>query len=304
MPYEHGGRAAKQGARYEDNWTILKLLDLLEEKISSITIEPIGELEAGIDLWVNGLDGKREGQQCKGRHGDAETWTLARLAEINVLENWKTHLEREELCEVSLITELSFLMMCDVCSRARNTTAYPKDFLEHQITKTSKGARKFFDDFCKLMDLNPEVDSDLEKAVKLLSRTYIKQVSEYSIIEQIRERISRLFISNFEVVFSLLLSFIHTRDVWGREISQHEINIYLLNQKCEYRNLGNDHRILPSIQRLNDSFSRMFEPIGAQLIIHENVDEIFSVINQGSSVLLSGVAGSGKSGVVQGLLTR
>lgn len=45
MAYEKGGRADKYGNRFEYNWIIYNLLDVVKEKISYVMIEAIGEDE-------------------------------------------------------------------------------------------------------------------------------------------------------------------------------------------------------------------------------------------------------------------
>ena len=52
MPYETGGRADKMGNRYEHNWIIYELIDVLREKVQSVTIEALGDEEEGVDLAV------------------------------------------------------------------------------------------------------------------------------------------------------------------------------------------------------------------------------------------------------------
>ena len=41
MAYETGGRADKYGNRFELNWTIKKIIDFIDEKISYVIIEAI-----------------------------------------------------------------------------------------------------------------------------------------------------------------------------------------------------------------------------------------------------------------------
>ena len=53
MAYEAGGRADKSGNRFEYNWTINKMLDVLNEKIQYLTIEAVGDDERGVDLWLS-----------------------------------------------------------------------------------------------------------------------------------------------------------------------------------------------------------------------------------------------------------
>ena len=73
MAYEIGGRADKYGNQFEYNWTIYKLLEVIEEKTDYIILENIGEYEEGVDLWIGNKDGSCEGQQCKGRNGSQES---------------------------------------------------------------------------------------------------------------------------------------------------------------------------------------------------------------------------------------
>ena len=82
MPLEPGGYAEKLGNRYEGRWGVRQLLHLLSEEIVTVTIEPLGDDEPGVDLWIERRDGSRQGQQCK--HHD-KSWTLADLNARGVL---------------------------------------------------------------------------------------------------------------------------------------------------------------------------------------------------------------------------
>ena len=52
MGYEKGGRADKAGNRFENNWILYNLLQVIEERIQYVMIEAIGEDEEGVDLWI------------------------------------------------------------------------------------------------------------------------------------------------------------------------------------------------------------------------------------------------------------
>lgn len=82
MAYEKGGRADKLGNRFEYNWVLYNLLQVIEEKIQYVMIEAIGKDEEGVDLWIGNLDGSREGQQCKGRYGSEDKWTYGTVNAI------------------------------------------------------------------------------------------------------------------------------------------------------------------------------------------------------------------------------
>jgi|GEM_PF-2010551 hypothetical protein len=72
LSFETGGRVDKFGNRYEERWIVKQLLGLLYEEIQSVTIEPIGEIEAGVDLWIRNRDGEIEYQQCKARNANKD----------------------------------------------------------------------------------------------------------------------------------------------------------------------------------------------------------------------------------------
>lgn len=57
MPYEKGGRADILGNKYEELFRVKFLLKHIEEEVSSIIIEPMGDEEEGIDLWDKNEDG-------------------------------------------------------------------------------------------------------------------------------------------------------------------------------------------------------------------------------------------------------
>jgi hypothetical protein len=64
MAVELGGRAEKLGNRYEGLWVARNLLHVLAGEAVSVTVEGIGDDEAGVDLWVSFRD-RREAHQCK-----------------------------------------------------------------------------------------------------------------------------------------------------------------------------------------------------------------------------------------------
>lgn len=84
MAFEPGGMSEKLGNRYEGRWVAKQLLRLLNEEILSVTVEPIGPDEQGVDLLVVGKDGVRQLQQCKARCGGREFWTISALRDKGI----------------------------------------------------------------------------------------------------------------------------------------------------------------------------------------------------------------------------
>ena len=108
MPYEVGGRADKQGNKYEFNWIVLKFIDIISEKIDAIKIEPIGPEADCVDILVRYRNGNTEAQQCKGRNASKDYWTLSDLNSRGILKYWKLHLSRDLTTKVSLVSPLPF----------------------------------------------------------------------------------------------------------------------------------------------------------------------------------------------------
>jgi len=95
MPYEKSGRADKLGNKYEGLFTVKFLLKLIEEEASSITIEPVGDEEEGVDLWVKNKDSSTEYYQCKGRNASNENWRMGDLAAIGIFSKAKKQLDAD-----------------------------------------------------------------------------------------------------------------------------------------------------------------------------------------------------------------
>jgi hypothetical protein len=138
MPYEKGGRADKNGNRYEIRWVIYQLLKVIEEELVSVELEPIGENEDGVDMWITFPDGSREGQQCKGRNASEEKWDISSLKTKKIITKWKKQLDSSSNNKVSLVSPLAFSMLEDLIFRAKNTNLNPQEFLDYQIKESSK----------------------------------------------------------------------------------------------------------------------------------------------------------------------
>ena len=94
MALEAGGYAEKLGNRYEANWVALQLLHLLEEKITWIVVEPIGDDEVGVDVIIGIDQDHTEHHQCKVGVGYNELWTLSQLNESKIFRNALFQIER------------------------------------------------------------------------------------------------------------------------------------------------------------------------------------------------------------------
>lgn len=82
-----GGIADKTGNRYEAAWLIRHLVELIDGRARSITIEMLGEEGAGFEFRVE-RQGHSEWHQSKRQASGS--WTIGRLASEGVLSHFAT----------------------------------------------------------------------------------------------------------------------------------------------------------------------------------------------------------------------
>ena len=299
MSYQGGGRTDKAGNKYEINYAISQLLRVIGEEIYSVTIESTGDDEKGIDLWIVNQDGTREGQQCKGRNINKDNWTIGAIKKYNIFDTWKFQLDRDINNYVSIVSPISFILLEDLINLARTSSGDAKDFYENQVLKANDEMNNFYLKYCQEMKLDIKKDVDLIKSLDYLNRTSYHQVPDASLKNFILKDIKYLFSDNQEKVYNALLDYIINKEVWGKAIDFVTIKRYLDKKKIKLSNLAYDETILPRIQELNEEFNSFFRPINDEMISREEYKICEDIINKGESVIISGKAGYGKSGIVQ-----
>ncbi len=310
MPNEKGGRADKLGNKYEDLFAVKFLLKLIEEEISSITIEPVGDEEEGIDLWVKNKDGSRECYQCKGRNASNENWRMSDLAAKDVFGNAKKQLDADMNNSYYFVSPLTNTMLKDITIRARNSSGDPEHFYEHQIVHV-KGindakVEEHFISFCRYMGLNSKDPNDRATAYNYLKRIHFILFPDD--LESKRERlkdIRHLFTGDADSIYYVISNFAIENELLGCEITASMIIEHLeRNPDISLRRLNNDIRILPRIKVLNEEFLSSFFPINSSLIQRSEVMYAFDEIMNGTSLIIHGKAGCGKSGVAFELASK
>lgn len=302
MAYEVGGRSDKYGNRFELNWVLSKLLDVIEEKIASVVVEALGDDEQGVDLWIEYKSAVREAQQCKGRNGSLEYWDYGTANSRAIWENWKHHLEQSKTDNVSLVSPISFTMLEDICNRARTNNCNAKDFYNNQILQSGRDTVALFKNICKAMDIDLSSDSGVEKARDYFARMYYRQVPDGELREDNLSKINRIYIGDSEIIYGILLDFITNKDIWGNKIDCSTINTLLDSKGVEYRNLAKDARIWPAIKRINDEYDSVFKTLSCGFITRKETQKCMEYINAGKSIIMHGSAGVGKSGCTENLI--
>ncbi|MCK4622782.1 MAG: hypothetical protein KAT62_11285 [Desulfuromonadales bacterium] len=301
MPFEPGGLADKLGNRYEGQWVASKLLSLLNEKIKSVTIEAIGDDERGVDLWVEQKDGTRQAHQCKARNASKEHWTIGDLAGRGILGHLKFQLDRAPTHKFFFVSSVGSGLFNDICDYARRSNSDPNLFYQEKICTAGKDVKTCFEQFCRHLSLNPTEQTDLVSAFSYLRRTYINVYpDDHGTRQFLLGQADYLLLSVPEVAISTLLTYAENNDRFGSPIYVDELRNYLIGVDIHPKRLEHDARIAPAIQELQKQFAASIQPglIGGELLKREETRLLIEAIDNGESVILSGSAGYGKSGVL------
>lgn len=295
MPFEKGGRADKQGNKYEINCIIFELLKVIEETNYSIVIEGLGNDEFGTDIIVTKADRRKEYQQCKARNGSLDKWNIGDFKRLKLFEVWKAQLNRDINNSVVLVSPLACTFLVDLNSRALNSNGRGNDFLNSQIGNSSKNFRKFYHDFCDEMAIDIREEDGVLKSIGYLQRILYKPLPEFALDEFIRTKIENIFCDKFQSVYSHLVTFVMMQDNWGKEITSTIFLSYLNDVGLELKLIDKDERVSTCLHELNQSYKNKLNPINGTFIYRETFGKCIEALKQGKNIIISGNAGCGKS---------
>ena len=301
MPFEKGGRADKQGNKYEKDCIIYEMIKVLNERNYSVVIEPLGMNEVGTDILVTTSDGKKEHQQCKARNSSKEHWDASDLKARNIFRVWKFQLDRDEERKVALVSPMVCTNLEDLCKRAKNTSGKAEDF-NQQIFNSGKEFIRFYEAFCSEMELDKNNETDVLRAIDYLKRISYKQISEYELNERINQNIQYWFCNEFYEVYNAMISLIESKDILGKEITQTILLDYFAKQNITMKMKAGDKRLAPRIQEINEEYKDTFVPLQDGLIQREEFATCIEAIESEEMVIVSGNAGCGKSGCMEAIL--
>ncbi len=302
MSNETGGRTDKFGNRFEKNCMIACILDVVSEKIQCCSIENIGKDEIGTDIITIDLEGKSKYIQCKERNGNSNGWTWSSLNKYKIFEKWRIHLDSSNNNYIALQSPLSFIAFEDLIKRANNTNGNPKDFYEFQIKGSGKEIQNSYKKYCEIMKLNINDEGDIAKSISYLKRSKIEQKIDENFKNDILDRISIYFLGDRNIIYNLLLDLIENGNIYAKKIDNIYLNKFFNSNNILRRDLSNDNRIFPTIQKLNDEYKNSYYWIDNKIIERKELDECINEINNGNSIVISGKAGYGKSGVTNQLI--
>ena len=286
-----GGVADKLGNRYEGRWTVHCMIDVMEEKADSITLEPPGI--DGIEFFLR-RKGKLEYHQVKRQRSGRGRWTLSSLEDeqVKVLSNFWSSLSNPSVFCVFVSTqdadELQRLAMD--ARDAVSWTEFEQNYLNQTLSTHFHKLRQKWGNCSEI------------EAYESVKRVRVETVGEDFLVNTVENRLAALVEDDPKAVRIELaeLALNRTRN----ELTTHDIWHYLLEERrFRRREWGKDPHVWAAVDKVNDRYlSRLHkEAIAGKVIPRNEVDTIVDKLISPDSkrgVFVTGEAGVGKSGVM------
>lgn len=285
-----GGATDKYGNRYELRWTVLKILDVMDENADSIRIEPVGPEGEGVEFWIKKGD-SIEYHQVK-RQNTQGGWSIAALGSKNILSTFYKKFE-DKSASCVFISALGAGQLEELTDRARRAKSY-EEFEQHFIKDTGNKAN--FEDL-----RNRWGNCSKEVVYDYLSRLYINTIGEDLLRIFITTRLSSLVEGESSNIESELIKYI--LDSVHKELNSIDIWNYLVSKGFKRRQWGSDQSVLQSVELNNERYllhSRN-SLVAGKTIPREETKQILSRIKKVDEMkcfVLSGDAGAGKSSIL------
>ncbi len=134
MSPRSGGEADKFGNRYEGRWTVGKFLEVLGGRAKSIVLEERGEGGAGVEFMVMRNSGQEESHQLKRQRGRSNSWSLRNLAKEGVLRSAATQVGMgRRFVFVSVVPCRALDELADQARRSDNLQVFVDGLTKKQV---------------------------------------------------------------------------------------------------------------------------------------------------------------------------
>ena len=299
-----GGEADKLGNRYEGLWTVDAALDLIDGEYVDLTVEAVGDEAAGVEFVRTTRSGVREYHSIKRQQGDGN-WTLSRLTDAGPTGR---SILRDLIAKVGTSSD-------GVFSSGTSATE-----LEELIERAR--ASDSFEEFKQRVDGSGRLSGQLVKYVAplcdderaawvALQRLCVRTTNEPRLTAVVERRVRSMFRTrdgqplDARAARGLTEGFL--TDNLGKCLTAKPILDYLESRGFVRSRLAGDVTVGERIQQHNrahvkEVHDRLINR--AEIIREESRSAVAALLEHGKSVMLEGMAGSGKSCVLAQLMGR
>lgn len=283
-----GGAADKYGNRYEGYWTVLKIIEVLEEIYDSITIEEPGEENNGFEFYMQKGE-VSEYYQIK-RQNTLGKWTINSVNSERILNNFKTKFEDNKNSICVFASGHAAFQIEELSDRAIHSNSYD-EFIKYFLSSGS-----LVDNFSQLKNCWGNIDS--ETCYNFLKRFNINIINEGMLVSIVLSKVQPIISGEPNLIkdtlANLALNSIH------KTLTAYDIWNYLEENSFSRRSWDNDPHIIDEVEKVNNDY---FSSIKEKFISNKSIprDEVKEIVEQFEGfggkrcVLVTGDAGCGKS---------
>ena len=286
-----GGATDKFGNRYEGHWTVNCMTDVMDERAGAICLEPPGAEGEGIEFWVQRGD-KREYHQVKRQHSASGRWTLADLKHEHVLAHFRDKLYDPEAMCIFVSSHAAYQLerLADDSRRAGSWETFEQVFIK------GNAQSRAFNDLCRRWG-----DCQGQDAFEALKRVHVETVGEDTLRTFAESRLAALVEGDSATVADILAQL--ALNAVRQELTAHDIWHHLESRGFRRRQWGKDRHVLAAVKAANERYLSPLRAaaIAGEVIPREEVQTVLTMLTSPGrtrSVMLTGEAGVGKSGVI------
>jgi hypothetical protein len=290
-----GGIADKLGNRYEAKWLIRQFLEVIAGHAQWLRFEGIESDFGGFEFAVG--RGDIVGWHQTKMNSPSGNWTIPALDRENVLAAFKRKLEAsvDSVCVFVSQDPAKDLSLLAEKAKVANTA-------DEFIKTLGSGHREHFD------QLIAKWDVDNETGFGFLNRCESRTIPQVEIETTIDTYSDFYFANTSQVVFAQLREFLETR--FNKKITTESGRADIrAEKKLELKDWSLDptlrERLIIETQAYLDTYSPV--GVGGQEIPRRetsNIIDLISNLDGPTVILVTGIAGSGKSGVVRGVIEQ
>ena len=294
-----GGESDKFGYRYESLWTIDAALDLIDGEYRDLTVEAVGDEDAGVEFVRTTRTGDREYHSIKRQHS-RDNWTLARLTSKDVLKDLIAKIGAG--CCAVFSSGTSAAEFAELIERARSSDSF--DEFKQRIDGSGRLSGQFVKYIAPLCE-------DERAAWIALQRLDVRTKDETSLTVDVERRVRSMFRTTTGQLINLHMARLLIGDVLIRPLGKRHDMSSLLDPLKEHgilrSRLKGDMTVREHIQQLNRSHLMEMQALlinREEIVRDESAAAVAALLDQGKSVVIEGMAGSGKSCVLAQMMGR
>lgn len=290
-----GGVADKFGNIYEALWAVRQLLAVFRADVRSIRLEGVSAAFKGFEFAVD--HGSHTSWHQTKINAPSQNWTIRALEREGVLSAFGSRLRANSQDRCVFISQSPAVDLLDLANKA----AYTSDFSDFDGA-LPKSSRVQFKSFYTTTGIAPETAFDWLRRCDFLT------LPQQEITSSIESFGALLFQGAPTTVYPALRTYLEER--LNRDLTTEIIRKEIPDAaKLRIKDWSLDPTLRQRIEAETNAYLETYTPFGAagQVVTRTQPEEIVSLLRDESGprvILLSGVAGSGKSGVVRGVLDK